>query len=168
MADNDSEQKAALGIIWALVGGIVVAMLALSGYFGLISGKGAHPTVAAVSATQSVEMQAAAGPSVVPAAAKIFFEMGKSEVPASAAGEVATIVRYLTAHPAATVSISGYHDATGNADVNAEVSKDRAKAVRALLVAAGIEEVRVILDKPQVTLGGNEADGRRVEVAVHQ
>lgn len=176
MENNDSEQKAALGIVWAIVGVVVVSVLLLAGYFGLTSGKGGSQPAATVSAPRNADApavanvaasteQAAAG---VPAAVKIFFETGKSEVPASAATDVAPIAMYLKANSAATVAVSGYHDASGNADVNAEVSKERAKAVRAVLVAAGVEEGRVVLDKPQVSLAGNDADARRVEVTVHQ
>ena len=176
MENNDSEQKAALGIVWAIVGVVVVAVLLLAGYFGLTAGKSGSQPAATVSAPQNAVApavanvaasteQAAAG---VPAAVKIFFETGKSEVPASAATDVAPIAMYLKANSAATVAVSGYHDASGNAEVNAEVSKERAKAVRAVLVTAGVEESRVVLDKPQVSLGGNDADARRVEVTVHQ
>ena len=106
---------------------------------------------------------------MVPPAVKIFFETGKAEVPANAAAEVAPLVAFLKANPAATDTVSGYHDASGNADVNAEVSKDRAKLlVRAFLIAAGLEEERVTLDKPEVSLAGNDVDARRVEVRVHQ
>jgi outer membrane protein OmpA-like peptidoglycan-associated protein len=176
MENNDSEQKAALGIVWAIVGVVVVAVLLLAGYFGLTSGKGGSQPAATASASQNavapavanVAASAEAAAAGVPAAVKIFFETGKSEVPASAATDVAPIAMYLKANSSATVAVSGYHDASGNADVNAEVSKERAKAVRAVLVAAGVEESRVVLDKPQVSLGGNDADARRVEVTVHQ
>lgn len=181
MENNDSEQKAALGIVWAIVGVAVVAVLFLAAYFGLTSGKsGSGPTTTvaapqnAVTAVASsavadanVAASAEAAVAGVPATIKIFFETGKSEVPAGAATDVAPIVMYLKANSGATAAVSGYHDASGNADVNAEVSKERAKAVRAVLIAAGIEESRVVLDKPQVALAGNDADARRVEVAVH-
>ena len=176
MENNDSEQKAALGIVWAIVGVVVVAILLLAGYFGVTAGKGGGKPATTVSAPQNADAPAVANVAAsaepaavgVPAAVKIFFETGKSEVPASAATDVAPIVMYLKANSAATVAVSGYHDASGNADVNAEVSKERAKAVRAVLVAGGVEESRVVLDKPQVSLGGNDADARRVEVTVHQ
>ena len=176
MDDNDSGQKAALGIVWAIVGAVVVAVLLVASYFGITSGKGGNTATGTVSAPAAGTAQVAApaaasadsSTAAVPAVVKIFFETGKSEAPASAATDVAAIVAYLKANQAATVAVSGYHDASGNADVNAEVSKDRAKAVRAVLVAAGVEEARVTLDKPQVSLGGNDADARRVEVTVHQ
>ncbi|SFA83845.1 Outer membrane protein OmpA [Collimonas sp. OK607] len=177
MDNNDSEQKAALGIVWAIVGAVVVSVLLVASYFGITAGKGGNTATGTVSAPAAGAGQVAAAPAAasadtstaaVPAVVKIFFETGKSEAPASAATDVAAIVVYLKANQAATVAVSGYHDASGNADVNAEVSKERAKAVRAVLVAAGVEEARVIFDKPQVSLGGNDADARRVEVTVHQ
>nr|WP_246542188.1 OmpA family protein [Collimonas antrihumi] len=151
----------------------------LASYIGITAGKGGNTAavsapvaaagqVAAVAPAPAASASADASTAGVPAVVKIFFETGKSEAPASAATDVAAIVAYLKANQAATVAVSGYHDASGNADVNAEVSKNRAKAVRALLVAAGVEEARVTMEKPQVSLGGNDADARRVEVTVHR
>jgi len=169
MDNNDGEQKAALGIVWAIVGVVVIAVLFLAGYFGITAGKGAKQPAAATPAVQeAVVSQTVVAQSIAPPAVKIFFEVGKSDVPASAAADVATVVVFLKAHPAATVAVSGYHDASGNADVNDEVSKERAKSVRALLVVSGVAETQVTLDKPQVSLGGTDADARRVEVTVHQ
>ncbi|AIY42463.1 Cytochrome c oxidase polypeptide II [Collimonas arenae] len=172
MDNNDGEQRAALGIVWAIVGVVVVAMLLLAGYFGVTAGKGADKPAATVAAPATAASGVAAGAETavvgVPAVVKILFETGKSEVPASAATDLGPVEMYLKANPAATAAVSGFHDASGNADVNAEVSKDRAKAVRAVLVAAGVEEARVTLDKPQVSLAGDDAGARRVEVTVHQ
>ncbi|WP_395823788.1 OmpA family protein [Collimonas sp.] len=169
MNSNESEQRTALGIVWDIVGAVVIALLFLASYFGITSGKDAKQpaVVASAPVTQEADAAPAAEP-VMPPVLKIFFETGKSEVPASAAADVGPLVAFLKANPAATVAVSGYHDASGNTDVNAQVSKERAKSVRALLIAAGVEEARVTLDKPQVSLGGNDADARRVEVKVHQ
>ncbi|MFC5474151.1 OmpA family protein [Paraherbaspirillum soli] len=166
MDNNDNEQKAALAIIGVIVGTVVVAVLAMAAYFGITAGKGDHAALLNAAAAQSsapaaLAAQAATGPAV---AVKIFFETAKAEVPASAADDLAPVVNFLKANPAATVAVSGYHDASGNAEVNAEVSKERAKAVRDVLVLAGVEAARVTLEKPQVSLGGTDADARRVEV----
>jgi outer membrane protein OmpA-like peptidoglycan-associated protein len=65
------------------------------------------------------------------------------------------------------VLLSGYHDETGGAAVNAEVAKDRAVAVKDALVAAGLAADKVKMRKPAVTLGGADpAEARRVEVRV--
>ena len=64
--------------------------------------------------------------------------------------------------------VSGYTDSTGNAQANAELSKKRAEAVRAFLVAQGVSEANIELRKPEDTTAaqGNSAQGLRVEVKV--
>ena len=56
---------------------------------------------------------------------------------------------------------------TGGAAVNAEVSKNRAKAVKEALVGAGVSADKVLLRKPAVTLGGESPEeARRVDIRV--
>ncbi|HEU4622170.1 MAG TPA: OmpA family protein, partial [Burkholderiaceae bacterium] len=63
------------------------------------------------------------------------------------------------------LTISGYHDATGDADKNMELAKARAQAVQQALEASGVSADRIDLRKPQTTTGGaNEQEARRVEV----
>ena len=63
--------------------------------------------------------------------------------------------------------ISGYHDPTGDQAANEELAKNRAGSVRDALVAAGVDESRINMEKPVVTSGGGTlADARRVEVTV--
>ena len=63
--------------------------------------------------------------------------------------------------------VSGFHDSTGNAQVNEEVSKQRALAVRDALTALGVAADKIELRKPEVTEGsGNNAEARRVEVVL--
>ena len=63
--------------------------------------------------------------------------------------------------------VSGFNDPSGDAAINAELSKQRAMNVRDALVAAGIVETRIDLQKPDDTsVAGNAAQARRVEVAV--
>ena len=64
-------------------------------------------------------------------------------------------------------AVSGFHDASGNAAANAELAKQRAVAVRDLLVVAGVPAERIVLEKPAVTTGGADSrEARRVEVTV--
>ena len=68
----------------------------------------------------------------------------------------------------AKVAISGYHDASGSLEVNQELAKQRALAVREAIKAAGIGDERFEMSKPALTQGtGGDAEARRVEVAVH-
>ncbi|MFN7571612.1 MAG: OmpA family protein [Betaproteobacteria bacterium] len=106
----------------------------------------------------------------VPAAlpfAKIYFELDKFHLPADSEASLAPIVAYLQANAGAKAVISGFHDPTGNRDANHELAKNRAKAVRDQLKAAGIAEDRIVLQKPQETTGtGTDPEARRVEVSV--
>ena len=78
-----------------------------------------------------------------------------------------TVVAALQAASAKRALLSGYHDETGGAAINAEVAKNRALSVRAALVAAGVPAERVLMRRPAVTLGGGDAaEARRVEVRV--
>lgn len=62
--------------------------------------------------------------------------------------------------------ISGYVDSTGNAEQNRRLAADRAKAVRDLLLAAGIAQDTVELQKPDAIEQGKGAAARRVEVRI--
>jgi outer membrane protein OmpA-like peptidoglycan-associated protein len=103
----------------------------------------------------------------LPKLVKLYFESGKAELPANGAEEVAKVVAKLAEDPSKLVLISGYHDETGGAAVNAEVAKARAVAVKDALLAAGLAADKLKMRKPAVTLGGAEAaEARRVEVRV--
>ena len=66
------------------------------------------------------------------------------------------------------LAVSGFTDPRGNAELNAELSKKRAQAVRDFLVAQGVPEANVELVKPKDTTGheGSDAENRRVDVSV--
>ena len=64
-----------------------------------------------------------------------------------------------------TLLLSGFHDASGDPAKNAELAKQRAKALRAAFVAAGLEDTRVLMRKPESTQANGKAEeARRVEV----
>ena len=97
---------------------------------------------------------------------KLYFDTGKTELPADAAGKLAPLADKAKAS-AQKVKISGYHDATGNLEQNQELAKQRALAVRDHLKAQGIAEDKIELVKPELTQGsGNEAEARRVEIVL--
>jgi photosynthetic reaction center cytochrome c subunit len=98
----------------------------------------------------------------------IYFGVGSAALPADADKALAALVDGLKADPAAKVSISGFHSASGDLAANQELAKQRAFAVRDALKAAGIAPERVMLDKPPVAeanLSGEDPKARRVEVA---
>jgi cytochrome c oxidase subunit 2 len=121
------------------------------------------------SATESASAPAAPAAEATQAAglpASIYFETGKSTLPAEAAAAVQAAAAYAKAHPDAKLALSGFTDATGSADKNAELAKSRAQAVRDALKAAGVAEDRIVLKKPETITGGTDAkEARRVEIS---
>ena len=74
-------------------------------------------------------------------------------------------VAALVAGTTKKLMLSGFHDASGDPAKNAELAKNRAKAVRAALQAKGVAVERVGLRKPEQTGADGPADeARRVEI----
>jgi outer membrane protein OmpA-like peptidoglycan-associated protein len=115
-------------------------------------------------------MTAARAAAVAPAAdrsVKLYFELGKAELPADALTQLTPLVTAAKDAGGTHWVVSGYHDASGDATANAELAKQRAFAVRDLLVSAGVVSSAIELSKPMVTLGGTDArEARRVEVTL--
>jgi len=97
---------------------------------------------------------------------KIYFELGESGLPTDAQAQLAPLLATAREQRRAWV-ISGYHEASGDAAVNAELAKQRAFAVRDLIVAAGAPVATIELAKPAVALGSaGPREARRVEVSL--
>lgn len=122
------------------------------------------------------EAPKAATPVVAPAAApvaasadlpgKIYFATGKSALPAESKTVIDAVIAYVKANGDAKLEVSGFVDATGNADQNKELAKQRALAVRDALKAAGIAEDKINMKKPEVLTGaGDNKEARRVEIS---
>jgi outer membrane protein OmpA-like peptidoglycan-associated protein len=96
---------------------------------------------------------------------KFYFASGKADLATGAKEALAAVVA--GAASGKKVVISGFHDATGNAEVNAELAKQRAMAVRADLLQAGVAQDLIEMKKPEETLAtGINAEARRVEVTL--
>jgi K(+)-stimulated pyrophosphate-energized sodium pump len=128
------------------------------------------PVPVIAQATEIVVSHDAPVSATAPAAASstvIYFESGNAEAPADTSEKLAAIVEAAKAKADAKVVVSGFHDTTGDAAKNEEISKERAKSVKALLLIGGVAEDAIVLEKPQVTTGsGDNAEARRVEVNV--
>ena len=98
----------------------------------------------------------------------VYFGTGKSDVSNDFAVAAGTLKAYLDANPGSKLAVSGYNDPSGNAVLNAELSKKRAQAVAAALAAAGIPGGSVELVKPAetTTTTVTPEQARRVEVTV--
>jgi cytochrome c oxidase subunit 2 len=102
-----------------------------------------------------------------PPAAKLYFDTGKTSLPADASQTLSATIDWLNATNNAKAVISGYSDPRGNHAANAELSKNRAKAVKQALKVAGIDESRIEMRKPEaIESGGDLAEARRVVVSV--
>ena len=155
-----------LGVVIGVAIGVIALVIALVVGLGVstLRGVGAPvPAVAAVVAEEIFVDVIEVGEPLV----KVYFDLGQTALTPSAAEQIATVVAAIAAAPQASALLSGYHDETGGAALNAEVAKNRALAVRDALLAAGVAGERVLMRRPAVTLGGGDAaEARRVEVRV--
>ena len=159
MQQDDDNQNLVLGILFGIIALVIGLVIGLGVY---VTGQNRAPAPVAAVVAEEPEI-AEVGEALV----KFYFESGKAELPAGAEGELAKVVAKLAEDPSRLVLLSGYHDETGGAAVNAEVAKARAVAVKDALIAAGLVADKVKMRKPAVTLGGTDpAEARRVEVRV--
>lgn len=165
-SDDDSQQRFALGFLFALIA-LVVSTVVGTVVFkrGISHAPKAEAAVSAPSATNVpvVVVEEAARVIVENGVVKFYFVSGKAEVAAGANEALSNVVKGVAEGKRAV--ISGFHDATGSAEINAELAKQRAQAVQAALVALGVAEDKVELKKPeQSQADGSNAEARRVEV----
>ncbi|MGY0505041.1 OmpA family protein [Luteimonas sp. e5] len=97
--------------------------------------------------------------------ADIYFALGSSQLSVNDGEALSGVIASLHDDPGLKARVSGFHDASGDPGVNAEIAKQRAQNVADALAAAGIDPARIELDKPMITTGsGDPAHARRVEV----
>jgi cytochrome c oxidase cbb3-type subunit 2 len=110
--------------------------------------------------------QAAVAPApVAEALGKVFFEVGSSALPADAAAAVNAAAEFLKSKADTKLDVTGYTDKSGDVEKNLDLAKERAKAVREALKAAGVPEDRINMKPPvSITGSGDNAEARRVEL----
>ncbi|MDR6854993.1 sodium-translocating pyrophosphatase [Variovorax guangxiensis] len=155
----------------------IVALLIVPLVVKFHAGDAGAMTAPAASPAPAVAPAKAPAPAAAPAAAgdtgasiktdggvvKFYFASASAEVPAGSSAALADIVK--SVQSGGRVLVSGYHDATGDAEKNAELAKQRAMAVGAALRMAGVPDDKVELAKPaQAQADGPPAEARRVEV----
>lgn len=158
---DELDDGARIGV-WTALG--VVALL----LFGLLGGlviQKSHRSAAApatASAAADVLIDAPLAGDVV---GVLYFESGQAALSPDTVAAVAAVRAAAEAAPSRRLVISGFHDATGDPARNAELAKERAKAVRDALKAVGVAPERIALRKPESTTGsGDLREARRVEV----
>ncbi|MEM8951611.1 MAG: OmpA family protein, partial [Pseudomonadota bacterium] len=101
----------------------------------------------------------------------VYFDVNQDQLDAGARAEVNAYVAELQANPAKSLSVVGYTDTSGSADLNARLSEARANSVAAALIEAGLPagmitrgaagENDLAISTPD---GTREANNRRVSV----
>src|SRR5690606_31084213 len=148
-------------VISVVVGSVVVKRV------GASAPANAEPAPAVVAEVPAAAAAAEDAPSVrvENGVVKFYFATAKADVAAGAEAALADVVKGVAEGKKAV--ISGFHDATGDAGLNAELAKQRAFAVRDALKALGVAEDKIELKKPEETTAtGSNAEARRVEVAL--
>jgi outer membrane protein OmpA-like peptidoglycan-associated protein len=161
--DNDQDMR----VVGVVLVSVILLAVGLAVGMGISKSRSAKPAapVAAVVAAPVADGE----PSVVVEAGvvKFYFASGKADL---AAGAVQALGDAIAAAQAGKMlTISGFHDASGDPAMNAELAKQRALAVRDALVGAGVAETAMELKKPEQMVGeGSAAEARRVEVVIAQ
>ena len=101
-------------------------------------------------------------------ALKVYFDSGSTNIVPEFNDNAKELVDYLAANSGAKAAISGFNDPTGDPVKNGELSKNRAQAVQAALVSAGVAADSLELRKPADTTGtaATNAASSRVEVTL--
>lgn len=159
------QEDSDLGVVIAVVFGVIALVISLVIGVGVyrLNAAGAGAGLAAAGGDVTYADVEEVGEPLV----KVYFALGETALPADATARIDIVIEALQTAPEKKALLSGFHDVTGTAAVNAEVARKRAIAVRDALIVAGIPAERVLLRRPAVTLGGTEAaEARRVEVRV--
>lgn len=165
-SDDDSQQRFALGFLFALLALLITTVVGTV-VVKQVRGSSAPAVAATAPAAVSAAVVAndAASVRVENGVVKFYFATAKAELAAGANEALADVVKGVAEGKKAVVS--GFHDATGDAALNAELAKQRAFAVRDALKALGVMEDKVELKKPEETqASGSNAEARRVEVTL--
>jgi outer membrane protein OmpA-like peptidoglycan-associated protein len=147
-----------LGIITLLLFGLIFGL----GLRAMNAKKAPAPAAAAAPVVAVVVDVLIEGPLTGEIVGKLYFELAKAELPADATAALAPVLKALADNPGKKLVIAGFHDPSGDAAVNHDLAKNRAKAVRAAITSQGVEAARVALRKPEQTATDGPADEARL------
>jgi outer membrane protein OmpA-like peptidoglycan-associated protein len=168
MSDDDRDDSRKVGL-WVVFTSVAVLLLGVLGFAVMRTMKApAAPTAQTAAAGVADAADVLVDYTTTTAAlATVYFESASATLQPEASTALADTAKALAADPGKRVLLSGYHDSTGDPAMNAELAKQRAKAVRAALVVSGVPLNQVLLRKPESTTGtGSEREARRVEIRI--
>jgi photosynthetic reaction center cytochrome c subunit len=134
---------------------------------GLMTTAVAAPVAVPAAATAPV-VAAPAAPAE-PLKAVMYFAVNSPLLKVDESKKLDKLIAAMNAQQETTATISGYHSATGKLAANQQLAKQRAFKIRDALLAGGVAQSRIRLDKPQQTeanIKGEDPFARRVEVTV--
>ena len=161
---NDETQTYALLALAGVVALVLTGVLALAIRTHSNARAGADKPAVATAATMAPV--APATPAGDPMTARrIYFASGSDALPDGASQQLAELADAVRGQVGKVVLISGFHDASGDPARNAELAKRRAMAVRHALESNGLGADQIVMDKPELAVGGTDPrEARRVEV----
>jgi outer membrane protein OmpA-like peptidoglycan-associated protein len=169
---DDGQERFALGFLFALITLLLTTVIGVVVYQRGMPHAPASANMAAsaesaqapVAAVEVISIdQGGSGVRVEGGVVKFYFGSGMAEIATGANEALADVLAGVATGKKAI--ISGFHDDTGGAAINAELAKQRAFAVRDALIALGVSEAQIELNKPeQMQASGTNAEARRVEV----
>jgi len=130
------------------------------------------PTMMVAEEVKKQKQQPVAAPkhdrAVLSKFAKIFFDVGKSELKAQYNSVLDDVLKSLNQYPELSVEISGFASAEGTEEINHELSNKRAITVLDYLNHRGIVRRRIVAKGYGAAKdpNGTKEEGRRVEVRV--
>lgn len=145
-----------------LIGALVIAFI----YFGLMRPKPASMPVEAPPLATTPPAQT--GTATAGLRESVYFDVGQTALGPDSQTTLTTFAERIK-QAGVKVNITGYADATGDPVKNAEIAKERAKAVRGALLAAGVADSSINLQPPaNITGGASTMEARRVDIAQAQ
>jgi outer membrane protein OmpA-like peptidoglycan-associated protein len=104
----------------------------------------------------------------------VLFSSGKSEILPAARAKLTQVATALAKDPDATITVEGFTDSRGGAEMNQQLSASRAQTVRDFLVSKGVADDHITsegfgMSQPVADNASAEgrANNRRVEIVVH-
>ncbi|PPE67172.1 OmpA family protein [Caldimonas caldifontis] len=156
--DNDDTRRVGLWVVFTVVGLVVAGVIGFA-TVRTLSGPAA-PAAQHEDVGEAAEEVALIGEPAL----RLYFELGQASLSPEAVSALSAVAERARSS-GDTVYISGFHDASGSAAVNAELAKQRALAVRHALEADGVPPAQLVLRRPALTLGdGDPREARRVEL----
>jgi outer membrane protein OmpA-like peptidoglycan-associated protein len=162
-SQDDESTGVALGVVFGVIFLVVSLVIGLAIHQQGKSAKKAQAAAATTAATPAAADDVASV-KVENGVVKFYFASAKAEIAADGAKALAEILTL--AKTGKKVGISGFVDPSGDPQKNAELAKQRALAVRDLLISSGVPEGDIVMVRPSDINAGatTAAEGRRVEV----